>query len=113
MMPGTIAARQVNRVKVGALSPMDVSPVGGLSFGELLGMLTYSPSLLLLGDDVDNPAVLRESAAIALADSEDWEREAWAAMVMDVYGGHTPGNVLCGFVARLAEAVTRTFGVTA
>ncbi|MEV3870859.1 hypothetical protein [Streptomyces sp. NPDC049906] len=76
-------------------------------------MLTYSPSLLLLGDDVDDPAVLRECATVAFADSQDWEREAWAGMAMNVYGGHAPDNVLCGFVARLAAAVTRTFGVTA
>ncbi|MFI0192177.1 hypothetical protein ACH4PW_32125 [Streptomyces sp. NPDC017082] len=76
-------------------------------------MLTYSPSLLLLGDDVDDPAVLRESAAVALAESQDWEREAWAEMAMSVYAGHAPDNVLCGFVARLAAAVTRAFGVTA
>ncbi|MEV7500047.1 hypothetical protein [Streptomyces sp. NPDC093018] len=75
-------------------------------------MLTYSPSLLLLGDDVDNPAVLRESAVIALADSQDWEREAWAGMALDVLTGRTP-SVLADFVARLGAAVSRTFGVTA
>ncbi|MEU5219041.1 hypothetical protein AB0G79_22970 [Streptomyces sp. NPDC020807] len=80
------------------------------TYAELLGMLTYSPSLVLLGDDVDDPAVLRESAAIALADSQDWEREAWANMALDVLNGRTP-SVLNSFVRRLAAAVALAFGV--
>ncbi|GHJ97345.1 hypothetical protein SNE510_68640 [Streptomyces sp. NE5-10] len=82
------------------------------AFDVLLGMLTYSPSLVLLGDDVDDPIVLRESAAVALADSQDWEREAWASMALDVLTGRTP-SVLATFVGRLSVAITRAFGVTA
>lgn len=82
------------------------------TFDVLLGMLTYSPSLVLLGDDVDDPTLLRESAAVALADSEDWEREAWAGMALDVLTGRTP-SVLAGFVGRLAAAITREFEVAA
>ncbi|WP_205385073.1 hypothetical protein [Streptomyces actuosus] len=92
---------------------LDGSPVGGLSFGELLGLLTYSPALLLLGDEVDDPAALRAAARTALATAAAWELEAWASMALDVHSGRVPGNVLCSFVARLGAAITRTFGVTA
>lgn len=109
MMPGTITERRAEAVTVEATTPTATSDLTGAA---LLGMLTYSPSLVLLGDDVDDPAVLRESAAIAFADSEHWEREAWAQMALDVLTGRTP-SMLSDFVTRLHAAVTRTFGVTA
>jgi hypothetical protein len=86
-----------------------------LSFGEILGLLTFAPSNFLTFEAMESTASdaeLRYALAFALMDSSVFEVQGWASMAMDLYTGRTVGP-LSEFVARLAPAVTRTFGIAA
>ncbi|GAB2616327.1 hypothetical protein GCM10027168_56020 [Streptomyces capparidis] len=82
-----------------------------LSFYELLGVLTFG---MVLGDDeLSDGGALRDALRCGLLTTNLFEIDSYAHKARAAYDGRHIDKDLCAFVARLAPAVTRVFGVAA
>ncbi|MFF4821197.1 hypothetical protein ACFY2K_42215 [Kitasatospora sp. NPDC001309] len=82
-----------------------------LRFYDLVGLLAYHPLLMLAASDLESSAELADALQFALVDSdmnqiEQYSERARAAL-------SNPRQPLYAYSKLVAEAVTRTFGISA
>ncbi|GAA1413732.1 hypothetical protein GCM10009639_67280 [Kitasatospora putterlickiae] len=85
-----------------------------LSFAEILGRLLFTPSVLLMHEDLEpgNESKVIECLWFAMAQTGVDVAEDYAEMAMDIYTGRRASN-LHDFAVRLGTTITHIFGVTA
>ncbi|MFD6887369.1 hypothetical protein [Streptomyces sp. NPDC059957] len=84
-----------------------------VSFAEILGLLTQTGGLDITYADLDDDAFMRETLQFALLVSDHRTIEHSAGRAMAILDGCSGTVADFEFVACLAAAVTRVFGVTA
>ncbi|MFE2445462.1 hypothetical protein ACFXDF_26030 [Streptomyces sp. NPDC059426] len=88
-----------------------------LSFADLLGLLAFTPSLVLEYEELDDDEAVRDAVRIAMAmrelatrDAERTAQDALAAYHGTLHGHDVPP---VAYMRRVGLAITRVFGVTA
>lgn len=126
MMPGTLAvhlppASLREGVDVfGSASPdrepvrVEVQVRACLSFADLLGLLSFTPGVCLLWEELSEDDVIRDSLHYALLRTELDAMEANAQKATAAYHGALRGPLVdMAFMRALGTAITRVFGVSA
>lgn len=125
MMHGTIPAQRVSSSPAPARTDLFGDPdpreevrvpiqlTTCVSFGEIVGLLTYSGGLDITYADLEDDAFLRETLRFALIMSDHRAIDHGAERALAVLDGDSGTVAEFEFVTCLAAAVTRVFGVTA
>jgi len=82
-----------------------------LRFFDLVGLLAFQPEMELTVSDLQRSAALAEALRFALVNSDVHQIEEYAELARTALSG--PRRPFYGYTKLVAEAVTRTFGITA
>ncbi|GAA5011851.1 hypothetical protein [Kitasatospora paranensis] len=85
-----------------------------LTFAEILGRMLFTPSAVLMQDDLDTPDEEQLMCCLwfAVSQTDLGAAEDFAVMAMDIYTGRR-SSPLQDFAVRLGQVITQLFGVTA
>jgi hypothetical protein len=85
-----------------------------LSFADLLGLLSFTPGVCLLWEELSDDDLIRETLQYALLHTELDTMDANAQKATAAYHGALRGPLVdIAFMRALGTAVTRVFGVSA
>ncbi|WP_051755065.1 hypothetical protein [Kitasatospora purpeofusca] len=82
-----------------------------LRFFDLVGLLAFQPEMQLTASDLLESEMLAESLQFALVNSDMRQIEEYAELARTALSG--PRRPFHAYTKLVAEAVTRTFGMTA
>ncbi|MEV0189215.1 hypothetical protein AB0I39_11880 [Kitasatospora purpeofusca] len=115
--PLTIDAVEENVSLFGEADPGEPEPrlslrvSVSLRFFDLVGLLAFQPEMMLTASDLLNSEALTEALRFALVNSDMPQIEEYAELARTALSH--PRRSFHAYTKLVAEAVTRTFGVTA
>ena len=102
-----VSAELFEDATAGGVARVGVRLMLNLSFAEVLGLLTFAPSVFLTFKSLESDMELHYALSFALVGSDAFKVQEWAGLAM-VLLADAPASE---FIAQMGAAVTRVFGI--